>query len=77
MALSGHWFGRRVCPLLGVKQTSLFRDRGPLMTESLTRRKPARLPNSTFPAKNCGLPAPRIRENPIQATEMQGSSAWM
>ena len=32
MALSGHWFGRRVCPLLGVKQTSLFRDRGPLMT---------------------------------------------
>jgi hypothetical protein len=27
MALSGHWFGRRACPLLGVKQTSLVRDR--------------------------------------------------
>ena len=43
-----------------------------LRPESLTRRKPARVSNSTFPAKNCGLPAPRIRENPIQATEMQG-----
>ena len=28
MALSGHWFGRRACPLLG----DLVRDRGPLMT---------------------------------------------
>ena len=27
VALSGHWFGRRACPLLGVKQTSLVRDR--------------------------------------------------
>ena len=27
LALSGHWFVRRVCPLLGVKQTSLVRDR--------------------------------------------------
>jgi hypothetical protein len=34
-------------------------------------------PNSTFPAKNYGLPAPRIREKPIQATEMQGVFRWM
>ena len=27
LAQSGHWFGRRACPLLGVKQTSLVRDR--------------------------------------------------
>ena len=32
--------------------------------------------NSTFPAKNYGLPAPRIREKPIQATEMQGVFCW-
>ena len=27
VALSGHRFGRRACPFLGVKQTSLVRDR--------------------------------------------------
>ena len=32
--------------------------------------------NSTFPAKNYGLPAPRIREKPIQAAEMQGVFCW-
>ena len=32
--------------------------------------------NSTFPAKNYGLPAPRIREKSIQATEMQAVFCW-
>jgi len=32
--------------------------------------------NSTFPAKNFGLPAPRIREKPIQASEMQVVFCW-
>jgi hypothetical protein len=43
----------------------------------LISKKPARVSNSTFPAKNYGLPAPRIREKPIQATEMQGVFRWM
>ena len=68
LALSGHWFGRRASPFLGVKQTSLVRDR-----VSVTWHGDS---NSTFPAKNYGLPARRIREKPIQATEMQAVFCW-
>jgi hypothetical protein len=77
MALSGHWLGRRACPLLGVKQTSLVRDwvsvNDPGVDLEENRHGDS---NSTFPAKNYGLPAFRIREKPIQATEMQGVFCW-
>ena len=47
------------------------------MTRELISRKTGNVSNSTFPAKNYGLPAPPIREKPIQATEMQGVFCWM
>ena len=34
MAPSGHWFGRRACPLLGVKRTSRSALSCPLLTQS-------------------------------------------
>jgi hypothetical protein len=52
--------------LLGVKQTSLVDLEENLHGDS----------NSTFPAKNFGLPAPRIREKPNQAPEMQVVFWW-
>ena len=44
--------------------------------ELISKKTGAVISNSTFPAKNYGLPAPRIREKPIQATEMQGAFCW-
>ena len=63
----------RACPLLGVKQTSLVRDRVSVSDAraDLEENRHGNS-NSTFPAKNYGLPARRIREKPIQATETQG-----
>ena len=47
------------------------------MTRELISKKTGTvILNSTFPAKNYGLPARRIREKPIQATEMQGVFCW-
>jgi hypothetical protein len=42
----------------------------------MTREKRHADSNSTFPAKNDRLPAPRLSEQPIQATEMQGVFCW-
>ena len=62
-----------MCPLLGVKQTSLVRDRVSVNDLRVDLEENWHGDsNSSFPAKNCGLPARRIREKPIQATEMQG-----
>jgi hypothetical protein len=59
LALSGHWFGRRACPLLGVKQTSLAHDQVSVNDPRVDfEENRQRVSNSTFPAKNYGLPAP-------------------
>ena len=44
------------------------------MTRELISKKTGTV--SIFPAKNFGLPAPRIREKPNQVTEMQGVFCW-
>ena len=46
------------------------------MTRELISKKTGDDPNSSVPAKNCGLPARQIREKPTQATEMQGVLCW-
>ena len=60
-----------------MKQTSLLRDRVSVKDPRADLKENRHGDSiSTFPAKNYGLPAPRIREKPIQATEMQGVFRW-